>query len=172
VVADGLNLCPPPNNTPKPTPNKFYLEDVIYLDLADHKHFKQVTAASIEAIFIMLCQPSLTLYQDPISWDKLLELLVAPVYLILGLTLDLCRLTVSISLEFIAATVQLLGTTWGPQCCYFHAKEAKKFNGKLVLGNILTHISPATQQLTPNQDQQILPRSTAHHICHTKDSGG
>ena len=45
-------------------------------------------AASIEAIFILLGESNTDLRQDPISWDKLHELLVTPINSILGLVLD------------------------------------------------------------------------------------
>jgi hypothetical protein len=46
-------------------------------------------ASNREAIFILLGESNTALRQDPISWDKLYELLVAPVNRILGLILDL-----------------------------------------------------------------------------------
>ena len=78
--------------------------------------------------------------QDPISWDKLLELPVAPVnqVLVLVLVLDLCHLTIGAPPDFITTTVHLL----------WMKHEAKVLTGKLnhiafgvpwlefVLGNI------------------------------------
>jgi hypothetical protein len=100
--------------TPAPTPHGVYVDDDIYLDIADPRRFKQAIAASTEAIFILLGASNTSLRQEPISWDKLHELLTAPVNRILGLVLDLRRLTISIPPEFTSATVTLLRSTWGP----------------------------------------------------------
>ena len=81
------------SGTPKPTPHGIYVDDDIYLDVAEVCRFEQAIAASIEAIFILLGDSNTELRQDPISWDKLYELLVAPVNTILGLILNLRKLT-------------------------------------------------------------------------------
>jgi hypothetical protein len=96
---------------PAPTPHGVYVDDDIYLDVADKRRFEQAIAASVEAIFMLLGESNTALHQDPISWDKLHELLVAPVNQILGLILDLRRLTVGIPPDFIAGTIMLLKTT-------------------------------------------------------------
>jgi hypothetical protein len=104
---------------PVSTPHGIYINDDIYLDVADTHHFKQAIAASIEAIFILLGESNTALRQDPISWDKLHKLLVALTNRILGLVLDLRSMTVGTPPEFTSATINLLGTTWGPPCCTF-----------------------------------------------------
>ena len=74
AVANAPNLgvlCP--NGTPQPTPHGVYVDDDIYLNVADQAHFEQATAASIEAVFILLGKPNLTHHQDPVSQDKLLD---------------------------------------------------------------------------------------------------
>ncbi len=71
---------------PAPTPHGIYVKDDIYLDVADIRRFKQAITSSIEAIFILLCESNTVLCQDPISWDKLHKILIAPVNRILGLT--------------------------------------------------------------------------------------
>ena len=77
-------------------PHIIYIEGDIYLNVADIHRFKQAIATSIEAIFILLGESNTVLRQDPISWDKLHELLIAPINQILGLVLDLCRMTTGI----------------------------------------------------------------------------
>jgi hypothetical protein len=74
---------------PAPTPHGVYVDNDIYLNVADKRRFEQAIAASIEAIFMFLGESNTALHQDPISWDKLHELLVALVNWILGLILDL-----------------------------------------------------------------------------------
>jgi len=94
--------------TPSPTPNWIYVNDDIYLDVANTRRFEQAIAASIDAIFILLGDSNTALRQDPISWDKLYELRVAPVNKILGLTLDLWNLTAGTPPDFVSATITLL----------------------------------------------------------------
>jgi hypothetical protein len=55
-----------------------YIDNNIYLDVADTRRFEQAITASIDAIFILLRESNMALRQDPISWDKLNKLLVAP----------------------------------------------------------------------------------------------
>ena len=43
---------------PVPTPHGIYVDDDIYLDVADPRRFEQAIAASIEAIFILLGNPT------------------------------------------------------------------------------------------------------------------
>jgi hypothetical protein len=52
---------------PVPTPHAVYIDDDIYLDIADLRCFKQAIAASIKAIFILLGKSKTALRQDPIS---------------------------------------------------------------------------------------------------------
>lgn len=99
-----------PSN-PATTPHGVYVDDTIYLDVADKHRFEQAIAASIKAIFVLLGESNMALRQNPISWDKLHELLVTPVNRILGIVLDLCRMTVGTPPDFIASTINLLQTT-------------------------------------------------------------
>ena len=104
------------------TPHGVYIDDDIYLYIAEICGFEQAIAASIEAIFVMLGKSNTALCQDPISWDKLHELLVAPVNWIIGFLLDLRRMTVGTPPDFIASTINLLRATWGPHMCSFKVK--------------------------------------------------
>ena len=106
---------------PAPTPHGVYVDDDIYLDVADPRRFEQA----------MLDASNTSRHQDPISWDKLHELLAAPVNRLLGLLLDLRRHTVGVPPEFTSATVALLRSTWGPHRCSFRIKEAEELTGRL-----------------------------------------
>jgi hypothetical protein len=114
-----------------PTPHGIYVDDDIYLDVSNPRRFEQAIAASIEAIFILLGESNTALRQDPISWEKLHELLVAPTKRILGLVLDLHRMTVGTPAEFISATIALLGSTWGAHRRTFKVREAEELAGRL-----------------------------------------
>jgi hypothetical protein len=63
---------------------------------------------------MLLGEPNTALHQDPISWDKLHKLLVAPANRVLGLVLDLRRMTVITPSDFVESTINLLQMTWGP----------------------------------------------------------
>lgn len=76
------------------TPHRVYVDDDIYLDITDRRRFKQATAAGIKVIFILLGDSNLACRQDHILWEKLHELLIAPINHILGLVLDPHRMTV------------------------------------------------------------------------------
>ena len=101
------------NGTPVGTPHLMYVDDAMYLDIANATHFKHATAASIKAIFILPGESDLTRQQDPIFWDKLLDMMIAPVNCILGLTINSCRLTVDIPPDFLAKVITILCTSWG-----------------------------------------------------------
>jgi hypothetical protein len=116
---------------PVPTPHGIYVDDDIYLDVADTSRFEQAIDASIKAIFILLGESNTALRQDPISWDKLHELLVAPTNRILGLVLDLHSMTAGTPPEFISATIALLSSTWGAHRCTFKVHAAEELTGKL-----------------------------------------
>jgi hypothetical protein len=140
---------------PVPTPHGVYIDDNIYLDITDKHHFKKVTATSIKAIFILLGGSNIALCHDPISWDKLHELLVAPVNRVLGLILNLCCTTAGSLPDIIASTINLLRSTWAPHRQSFKVKEAEELTGKLnhiafgtpwlkyFLGNIYSSLAAA-----------------------------
>ncbi|KAL3803843.1 hypothetical protein HJC23_004005 [Cyclotella cryptica] len=142
------------SGTPRPTPHGVYVDDDVYLDVADTCRLEQAIASSIEAIFLLLGDSDIARRQDPISWDKLHELHVAPVNRILGLTLNLRELTAGTPPDFVSATISLLRTTWGPHRRSFKAKEAEELTGssitshsapwlKFLLGNIYVSIAGA-----------------------------
>ena len=143
------------SGNPRPTPHGVYVDDDVYLDVASIGRFEQAIASSIEAIFLLLGHSDIAHRQDPISWDKLHELLVAPVNRILGLTLNLRKLTVGTPSDFISSTISSLRTTWGPHRKSFKAQEAEELTGKLnhiafsapwlkfLLGNIYVSLAKA-----------------------------
>jgi hypothetical protein len=143
------------HGNPAPMPHSVYVNYDIYLDVADKHRFEQAIAASIEAIFMLLGDSNMALRQDPISWDKLHKLLVAPVNQILGLVLNLRQMTVGTLQDFVTSTINLLRTTWGPHRRFFKVKEAEELTGKLnhitsgppwlkyLLGNIYSLLATA-----------------------------
>ncbi len=49
------------SGNPAPTPHGVYVDDNIYLDVADTHRFEQAIASSIEAVFVLLGEPNPTL---------------------------------------------------------------------------------------------------------------
>ena len=114
-----------------PTPHFYYVDDGVYIELWDKAHVEQAVASSIEAIFLLLGDSDLKLRQDPISFDKMMEMLVAPINRVLGSILNTHRLTVGTPDDFLREVEKLLQTTWGPHRFTFTIKEAEELAGKL-----------------------------------------
>ena len=87
--------------------------------------------ASIEAVFLLLGDSELDKRQDPISFDKLLEMIVAPIDRVLGHIINTHRMTVSTPDDFIKEVTHLLETTWGPHRFRFFINKAEELAGKL-----------------------------------------
>ena len=87
--------------------------------------------AYVKAIFILLGKSDLTRCQDPISWDKLLDMMVAPVNRVLGLTINMRLLTVGVPHDFLHNVINMLHTTWGQHRKTFVVSEAEILTGKL-----------------------------------------
>jgi hypothetical protein len=165
------------HGNPAPTTHGVYIDDNIYLNVPNKHQFEQAITASIEAIFMLLGESNTVLRQDPISWDKLHELLIALVNRILGLVFDLHQMTVRTPPDFVASTINLLRTTWGPHRRSFKVKEAEELTGKLnhiafgapwlkyLLGNIYSSL--AALRLNKSHLIHTSPcfRKALHEIC-------
>lgn len=113
------------------TPHHTYVDDDIYADIWDRVWIKQAVLASIEAVFLLLGHSDLHKRQDPISFDKMIEMFIAPINRVLGHIIGTRRLTVSTPPEFLAEILQSLQTTWGTHCRRFFLSEAEVLTGKL-----------------------------------------
>ena len=87
---------------------------------------EQVLAALIEAIFAIIGKPDTTVCQCPLAMDKWLELAVAPKQIMLGLIIDMNKLTVGILPDYIAEILNLIDTTWYSHRHRFTIGEAQK----------------------------------------------
>ena len=65
-------------------------------------------ATTIEALFLLLSDSALAFWDDPISFDKLVDLIVGPVNNILGHMVDIWHLTVSTPLDYHAKVCKML----------------------------------------------------------------
>lgn len=73
-----------PDRSIKLTPHHFFVDDNIYGDILDSYRIRQVVAASIKAIYILLEESDLSIRQDPILFDKLEDMPISYSSHILG----------------------------------------------------------------------------------------
>jgi hypothetical protein len=78
AVADAINKgVLDENGNMKPTPHGYYVDDGVYAELFRLLRIQRAVAASIEAIFILLGESDLQLRQDPVSFDKVIEMMIS-----------------------------------------------------------------------------------------------
>lgn len=149
AIADDLNPgVPIVAGQPPHTPHAYYVDDGIYVDIYDEKRVQQAIAASIEAIFLLLGDSDLRRRQDPVSFDKMTELLVSYRNRILGETINTRALTTSTPRDFIEEVLKSLQTTWGIHRKRFYTSQAAELAGKLQhiartalwLKHLITHV--------------------------------
>ena len=114
-----------------PTLHFYYVDDGIYAEIYEKSRIERAAAASIEAIFLLLGESDLSKRQDPISFDKLMEMVISYINKVLGHELDTRRLTISTPRDYINEVKKLLSTTWGPHRKQFTVQEAAELTGKL-----------------------------------------
>jgi hypothetical protein len=114
-----------------PTPHSVYVNDGIYIEFFDIARIERAAAASIEAIFILLGPSALDLRQDPISFDKLEQMTIAPINRILGHVIDTRRLSVDTPTDFLDPLREKLSSAWGPHRRSFTVLEAETLAGQL-----------------------------------------
>ena len=132
AVKDALNCgVLQADGTPQPTPHHYYVDDGVYSKVLDRQRIEQALAASIEAIFILLGDSDLMRRQDPVSFDKCVEMMISHINKVLGHMVDTRRLTVSTPESFLKEVVDMLNTTWGEHRQAFTVKEAEELAGKL-----------------------------------------
>ncbi len=111
-------------------PARIYIDDALVLALSKC-HMKQVLAALIEAIFVIMGKPDTRVRQCPPALDKWAELIVAPSQRMLGLLIDTNTLTVGIPPNYIKEVHDLINLTWHSNRCCFTVGEAQRLTGKL-----------------------------------------
>jgi hypothetical protein len=111
-------------------PARIYVDDAIVLALSKC-HMKQVLAALIKAIFVIMGKPDTRVCQCPLALDKWAELIVAPRQRMLGLLIDTNTLTVGIPPNYIKEVLDLIKSTWHSHRCCFTVGEAQRLTGKL-----------------------------------------
>lgn len=164
------------NGKPVPTPQRLFVDDSVYADIYE-QHTKarveQTVAAGIEAIFILLGVSELSKRQDPISFEKMVEMLVSYMNKILGQIIHTRRLDVGVPKDYITKTLKLL-TPFHHSRKSFTVKEMERITGMLVfiastapwlkflLSHVYTSVAAAMKvntnhlKLTNKQFRQLL----------------
>jgi hypothetical protein len=76
------------NGDPVNTPHGLFVDDDLIAEVYDKQRILRAIAAFIETIFILLGESDLSKRQDPISWEKMLEMLINYVNVALGLQIN------------------------------------------------------------------------------------
>ena len=121
------------NGNPVPTPQRLFVDDSVYTEVFEitRVRIEQAVAAGIEAIFILLGQSDLSKRQDPISFDKMVEMMISYLNKILGVLIDTRRLDVGVPPDYIKKTLALL-RPFHQHRKSFTVKEMERITGMLV----------------------------------------
>ncbi|KAL7544775.1 hypothetical protein ACHAWF_013580 [Thalassiosira exigua] len=126
----GVRDC---NGNDLPTPHRLFVDDAVYADIYERsrERIERTVAASIESMYIILGRSDLSKRQDPISFDKLIEMLISHLNKILGQVIDTRTLDVGVPPDYRRQTVNLLRP--------FHSKrkaftviEMERLTGMLI----------------------------------------
>jgi hypothetical protein len=131
---------------PQDAPHNFYVDDDVYSEMWDLERVEQVVAASIEAVFILLGPSNLRFRQDPVSFDKVIEMVVSYLNKVLGHIINTRTLTMEPPDEYIDEVLTTLTTTWGNHRRRFDTHMASELAGKL---NHIALTAPWLQYLMP-----------------------
>ena len=119
------------DGNPVNTPHDFFVDDGVYAEIFDKARIEQAVAASIEAIFILLGHSDLECRQDPISFDKMEEMVISHANKILGQIINTRAMEVETPKEFISDTIDFIKSKWHPKRKTFHLSEAEIIAGRL-----------------------------------------
>ena len=120
------------DGVPVNTPHHFFVDDDVYGEVFDVNRNEQTIAAGIEALFLLLGESDLFRRQDPISWDKLLEMIIHFRNIILSLIINTRRMTIMPPPEYVHKVVKLMENKWNKGRLSFEIKEAETLAGQLA----------------------------------------
>eukprot|EP00984_Skeletonema_dohrnii_P032689 scaffold27225_cov80-Skeletonema_dohrnii-CCMP3373.AAC.3 len=129
------------SSQPADTPHDMFVDDDIYAEVYLRWRVEQAIAASIEAMFITLGQSDLLHRQDPISWDKLIEMVISHFNKVLGVEIDTRQMTVGPPPAFISRTLDLLDA-------FHEGRKAFTVQEMSTLVGNLGHIASTSRWLT------------------------
>jgi hypothetical protein len=112
-------------------PARIYVDNGLTL-ATSKESMKQVLAALIKAIFVVMGAPDTSVCQCSLAMDKWEKLQVAPIQTMLGLVIDTDRMIVSVPDNYIQSVCLLIDSTWHTHCQQFRVKEAQELTGKLA----------------------------------------
>ncbi len=111
-------------------PARIYVNDALLLGLS-RRQMELRLVALLEAIFVIMGTPDMTVCQCPLALDKWLDLIVASRQRMLGLIVDTNSMTVGIPPDYVAEVLDLLNTSWHSHNRHFIVGEAQRLTGKL-----------------------------------------
>jgi hypothetical protein len=126
---------------PEDTPHTLFVDDDIYAEVYIRIRIEQAIAASIEAMFITLGESDLAARQDPVSWDKLVEMVISHFNKVLGLVINTRTMDVGPPPEFLARTIQLIDA-------FHEGRKSFQLRDMSVLVGHLNHIATTSRWLT------------------------
>ena len=141
---------------PANTPHFYFVDDGLIGEVysADRNRILRAIAASIEAIFLILGESDLQRRQDPISWDKLLEMVINYANIMLGHHVNTRKMIVSTSNDYLSQTLDML-EHWHKGRKTFTIPDIEPLIGKLghmaqtipwlkhLMGHLYTSLSAA-----------------------------
>ena len=129
------------NGNPVRTPHAMFVDDDVYVEVYIRQRVEQAIAASIEAIFITLGYSDLSRLQDPISWDKLFDMVISHFNKALGVDINTRRMDVGPPPEFVARTLDRLKA-------FHEGRKAFTIQEMSTLVGLLGHIATTSRWLT------------------------
>jgi hypothetical protein len=112
----------------KPLTANIYVNDIIGAS-AFKEYVITLLAAFIEAIFVVCGRPDLAVRQCPLSLKKWHELIVGPRQIVLGLVVDITKMTVGIMPEYLQQVRDLL-SNWDSKKRFFKVGDIQKASRK------------------------------------------
>ena len=120
------------------TPHDLFVDDDVYADVynIDRIRLEQAIASGIEAVLTVLGASDLQERQDPVAWDKLVEMVVSYTNCILGMEINTRRLTFRVPRTYVQDTATLIRQHWHEQRQSFTILDIEILTGRL--GHIAT----------------------------------
>ena len=112
-----------------PTPHNIYVDDNLLAEV--RPLMPQALASAFEGVFSVMGYPSPSLRPIAVAIDKLMELYVSYLQVLLGLEVDTRAMTVSITNQYRNEVLVILQSTWHKDRRTFTVKEMELLVGKL-----------------------------------------
>ena len=114
-----------------PLVGNIYVDDILSAGFLQD-YILNLLAATIEAIFTVCGEPQTEVRQCPLSLEKWLEMIVGPVQIVLGLSVDTNAMTIGITKEYRKQVQVMLDTNWTSKRKLFQARDMQKSIGKIA----------------------------------------